>query len=30
MSKIPVYAHRGGSVKNVENSLRAFKKAVKL
>lgn len=28
MSRIPVYAHRGGSVKNVENSLRAFQNAV--
>ena len=30
MSKIPVYAHRGVSVKSVENSLAAFKKALQI
>jgi len=30
MSKIPVYAHRGYSVKIVENSMKAFKRAIRI
>lgn len=30
MSNIPVYAHRGAAAKTVENSMKAFKRAVKL
>lgn len=30
MSNIPVYAHRGATCRSVENSMEAFKKAVKL